>query len=100
MSTPIDASTAKDQFDHLLEEVRRRGEQYAIQEGSETVALLISPGDFQAIFQQQQQLKEAAWTELEILLQKVHARNTHISSEQVDQDVGDAILELRARKKQ
>lgn len=99
MTIPIDITSAKDQFDHLLEEVRRRGEQYAIQEGSETVALLISPGDFQAI-SQQQQLKEAAWTELESLLRKVHARNAHIPSEQVDQDVGDAILELRVRKKQ
>ena len=98
MTTPIDANAAKDQFDHLLEEVRRRGEQYAIQEGSETVAVLISPGDFQAIAQRQQ-LKEAAWTELEILLHKVHARTTHIPSEQVDQDVEDAIRELRIRKK-
>ena len=99
MTIPIDITSAKDQFDHLLEEVRRRGEQYAIQEGSETVALLISPDDFQ-VLAQQQQLKEAAWMELEILLQKVHARNSHIPSEQVDQDVGDAIRELRVRKKQ
>lgn len=99
MTTPIDANAAKDQFNHLLEEVRRRGEQFAIQEGSETVAVLISPDDFQ-VLSQQQQLKEAAWTELDSLLQKVHARNTHISPEQVDQDVGDAILELRVRKKQ
>lgn len=99
MTIPINASTAKDQFDHLLEEVRRHGEQYAIQEGSETVAVLISPGDFQAI-SQQQQLKEAAWAEMETLLQKVHAQNTHIPSEQVDQDVGDTILELRVHKTQ
>lgn len=99
MTTPIDVSAAKAQFDHLLAEVRRHGEQYAIQEGSETVAVLISPGDFQAIAQQQQ-LKEAAWAELETLLQKVHARNIHISLEEVDQDAGDAIRELRIRKKQ
>ena len=99
MTIPIDANVAKNQFDRLLGEVRRRGEQYAIQEGSETVAVLISPSDFQAIAQQQQ-LKEAAWTELEVLLQKVHARNIHIPSEQEDRDVGEAILELRVRKKQ
>ena len=99
MTTPIDASTAKDQFNHLLEEVRRHGEQYAIQEGSETVAVLIPPDDFQALHQQQK-LKEAAWAELEVLLQKIHARNVHFPSEQVNQDVGEAIRELRTRKKQ
>jgi PHD/YefM family antitoxin component YafN of YafNO toxin-antitoxin module len=98
MTTPIDASTAKDQFDHLLEEVRRHGEQYAIQEGSETVAVLISPDDFQAL-SQQQQLKEQAWVELEVLLRKVHTRNAHISPEQAAQDVGEAIREIRLQKR-
>ena len=99
MTTPIDASTAKNQFSHLLEEVRRHGEQYAIQEGSETVAVLIPPDDFQALHQQQK-LKEAAWTELEVLLKKIHSRNVPIPPEQVNQDVEEAITELRTRKKQ
>lgn len=44
--------------------------------------------------------EEQIWAELEVLFQKIHARNAHIPSEQVDQDVGDAIRELRIRNKQ
>jgi uncharacterized protein YpbB len=97
MTKPIKASVAKEQFEHLLEEVRKQGKQYEIQEGNETVAVLIPPADFQAIHQQQQ-LKEQAWAELEILVQKVHARHTHIPLEQVARDVKEAIRETRLRK--
>ncbi|MSS73576.1 MAG: type II toxin-antitoxin system prevent-host-death family antitoxin [Candidatus Latescibacteria bacterium] len=98
MSKPIKASVAKQHFDHLLEGVRTQGEQYEIQEEGRTVAVLIPPADFQA-FHQQQRLKEQAWTDLEALLEKVHARNAHIPPEQVARDVEAAIREVRAQKK-
>ena len=99
MSKPIKASVAKQHFEHLLEGVRTQGEQYEIQEEGQTVAVLVPPADFQAL-NQQQQLKEQAWTELEALLQRVHAQNAHIPPEQAAQDVEQAIREVRHQKRQ
>jgi len=98
MSRPIKASIAKQHFEYLLEGVRTQGEQYEIQEEGRTVAVLISLEDFQ-VLQQMQRLKEQAWTDLEALLEKVHARNAHIPPEQVARDVEAAIREVRAQKK-
>ncbi len=53
----IKASIAKQHFEHLLEGVRTQGEQYEIQEEGQTVAVLISLEDFQALHQFQR-LKE------------------------------------------
>ncbi|GEM_PF-2718680 len=94
MSKPIKASIAKQHFEHLLEGVRTQGEQYEIQEEGQTVAVLISLEDFQALHQFQR-LKEQAWADLEALLQRVHAQSVHIPPEQVAQDVKAAIREPR-----
>ena len=97
MSKPIKDSIAKQHFEHLLEGVRTQGEQYEIQDGDETVAVLVSRADFETLHQQQR-LKEQAWKELEALLQDVHARNVDIPPEQVAQDVEEAIRETRRQK--
>ena len=97
MSRPIKASVAKRYIEHLLEGVRTQGEQYEIQEGDETVAVLASPADFETLHQQQH-LKEQAWKELEALLHDVHGRNAHIPPEQVAQHVVEAIRETRRHK--
>jgi hypothetical protein len=48
---------------------------------------------------QQEQSKKQAWTELEHLLKRIHARHAHLPYEQILHDVEEAIRETRQHKR-
>lgn len=92
MTKVVTLETVRDRFDTLLTDVQIHGNSVIIHQENRPVAVLLPEREYATLKQLE---KQAALQDLGMLLDQIHARNAHISEEEVAQDVLKAYHEGR-----
>jgi PHD/YefM family antitoxin component YafN of YafNO toxin-antitoxin module len=87
----VDAADVGEPLKGSLERVARHKERVIVEQDGETVAVLVSPLDYERL-KMLDRRAAAGWK----AVQEIRARNAHLDPEEVERDIAEAIEEMRA----
>jgi prevent-host-death family protein len=90
----LGASEACQQWSHLLDKVSRREARIIVERSGVPVAALVSAEDLERLTRIERERAER-WA----IIERVGARNADIAQEEIEQDIADAIEEVRSEER-
>ena len=79
-------------------EIENAREPIILERNGKPVAVVIKYADYQQMDTARAERREAAWRELDELLERVHARAQNFADEEIEADIAAAVQEVREQR--